>query len=133
MGLLDIICKKFDEKSRNDDYPYKGMGGKMIDVEKAKKWIEKFDRKKEKLREVFERKEVVHAEAFSLELLARIVSNSECVGIRVYYTDGDERENFLIVGIDKAGKDLVYNRTSLKGGDDSGVGGEGAPQPPYHG
>ncbi|MFN3851394.1 MAG: hypothetical protein ACK4NY_18295 [Spirosomataceae bacterium] len=125
MGLIDFIKDRlYPEKKK---FPYE-KGGKMIAAEDAKRLIKKFD--KDGVSRSLKTKKVLEAESFSLEAIASIIVNPECVGIRVYLGASEERPQILLVGIDEKGRDLVFDMTSLKdSGENSGVVADGSPCP----
>lgn len=77
----------------------------------------------------------INAEAFSKEILMKMLDNDDCRGIRIYYGRKKGEPSMLLVGIDKNGNDIHRVAGGLKDmpneGDGSGVYGDGCPCPQH--
>lgn len=74
----------------------------------------------------------INAEAFSKEVLMKMLGNDDCQGIRIYYGRKKGKPSLLLVGIDKKGNDIQRVPGGLKdmpGDSGTGVYSDGCPCP----
>ena len=80
---------------------FNGSEGDPIDLTTAKQWTANYRSKLESPNEV-------SAHYFGSEIIQQILSESNCVGIRIYYAiDENGEKKLILVGVDSEGENLL--------------------------
>lgn len=112
---------------RNGVTEFNGTEGNPLDLATAKRWTANF-------RETLENENEIQAHYFGSEIIQNILSQSNCVGIRVYYAlDDNGEKKLLLVGVDSTGENLLPSANGKVGEGDDGktVGDYSWPCPDY--
>lgn len=105
-------------------YKFSKTDGAPIDPNKAKQWMKKYEDK---------HPGGIKAYFFGTDLINKIVTHPEAVGMRIYFSYGDEdKMQVVLIGTREDGTNIWPNG-SEKDGDGGGgtVGDSGVPCPPY--
>lgn len=105
-------------------FPFEKCGREM-NHEEARVWVDAYRKQCEK------QTKPVHAEAFSRELLLKILADDDCTGIRIYHGHCEGEPRLLLVGMNKQGNDRHRGPRGLKddmpdNGAQTGIYGDGA-------
>jgi hypothetical protein len=108
-------------------FPYAKPGREMSFTE-ARNWVDAYRKTCEK------QPNPIYAEAFSKEILLKILANDDCQGIRIYHGHEKGEPRLLLVGMDKKGNDMHRTPQGLKDdmpgdGGGSGIFGDGGKCP----
>jgi len=80
---------------------FNGSEGDPLDLHTAKQWTANY-------RNTLSSSDEISAHYFGAEIIQQILSESNCVGIRIYYAIDDNGEKKLIlVGVDSEGENLL--------------------------
>ena len=86
---------------RTEEVSFNSAVGDPLDLATAKRWTENFRQRMSKADEI-------RSHYFGNEIIQGILSQSGCVGIRIYYAlDDNGDKKLLVVGVDSSGKDLL--------------------------
>ena len=97
--------------------------GREMDYTQARSWVDDYRKTCQ------EQANPVYAEGFSKETLMKILTDTNCAGIRIYHGHEKGESRLLLVGIDKHGDDMHRSKHGLKddmpGNGGSGIYGDG--------
>jgi hypothetical protein len=80
-------------------YIYNGSGGAPIDLDTAKKWVANYRSTNPGQ---------IEAHFFGAQIINQILSEHDCMGIRIYYgIDDAGAKQVLLVGVDSNGNNLL--------------------------
>jgi hypothetical protein len=105
------------------DYKLSKTDGGPIDPTVAKTWMKKYKDK---------HKDGVHAYFFGSDIIRKIIDNPQAVGMRVYFSYGEnDKLQMVLVGAKEDGDNIWPDEQAGKDAPGGPVGDQGVPCPPY--
>lgn len=105
------------------DYKLSKTAGGAIDPTKAKNWMNKYKDK---------HTDHIHAYFFGSDIIRKIIDHPEAVGMRIYFSYGDEDKlQMVLIGANEDGDNIWPDNQEGKDGGGGTVADGGTPCPPY--
>lgn len=99
-----LVLKK---KPMPTEYKFNGTEGKPIPQETAAKWVENYQKISPK---------EIKAHFFGRDIIEKILKETSCLGIRIYYAIDDAgAKQLILVGADDNGNNLLPDQRPLSG------------------
>lgn len=112
-GTVSGSQNRNSNSARTAEAMFNGSEGDPIDLETAKRWAANY-------RATLKNPDDVQAHYFGFEIIQQILTQSGCVGMRIYYAiDENGEKKLLLVGVDSKGENLL----PLEGGKTTDGGG----------
>lgn len=101
IGSVSSSSKVGSVKGRVGAPDFNGSEGDPIDLATAKKWASNYKSTSQKPDEIL-------AHYFGFEIIQDILSQSSCVGIRIYYAiDESGEKKLILVGVNASGENML--------------------------